>query len=318
MTRLFPARSSHASAYPGLSRRASWLMTLSTALMLMASLLAAPVQAAPAYTIDKMKDNVYRYTAGNYRSVFMVTTEGIVVTDPINPEAAASLKAALQKEFNLPIKYMIYSHNHADHTLGGEVFKAAGATVVAQRYAAEDIAWTRLPTAMPEVTFKDKMTVSLGNSWVDLEYHGPNNGRGSISMRFMPANVMYVVDWIVIGRMPYKDLQGYDIHGMIRSTREILAEPDFDLFVGGHAEKGSREDVEQYLGYIEALYTAVRDGMLAGKDLPTLQQEIRLPAYKDLKMYDAWLPLNIEGVYNTFINDSYFRFRTDIPGQEKS
>ena len=63
---------------------------------------------------------------------------------------------------------------------------------------------------------------SLGDSSVELKYHGTNNGRGNVSMRFMPANVMYVVDWIVIGRMPYKDLIGYDINGMIHSPKLIL------------------------------------------------------------------------------------------------
>jgi hypothetical protein len=184
--------------------------------------------------------------------------------------------------------------------------------VVAHSYAAEDIIWTHVPTAVPNLTFQEELTVKLDDSRVELRYHGPNNGRGSISMRFLPANVLYVVDWIVIGRMPYRDLLGYDIHGMIRSTREVLAGNPFDLFVGGHADTGTRKDVKRYLGYLEALYAAVRDGMLAGKTLKTLQAEIRLPDYADLRMYEEWLPLNVAGVYKTLVEMSYFNFRPDI------
>jgi hypothetical protein len=168
---------------------------------------------------------------------------------------------------------------------------------------------------MPDLTFRDTLVVRLGDSRVEMRYHGPNNGRGSVSMRFMPANVLYVVDWIVVGRMPYKNLPGYDIHGMIRSTREVLDSVPFDMFIGGHADAGTRADVVRYLGYLEALYAAVRGGMLKGRTLATLQAEIKLPAYSDLRMYEDWLPLNVAGVCNPLVEMSYFNFRSDIGGR---
>ena len=264
------------------------------------------------YQIERMKDNVYRFTAGNYRSVFMVGDSGIFITDPLGKAAAQWLKRELRERFDVPVRYMAYSHNHVDHTMGGDVFADSGVTVIAHQYAAEDLEWTRVPTAIPDVTFEKELRVNLGADYVLLRYYGPNNGRGSVSMRFMPANVVHVVDWIVVGRMPYQNLPGYDIHGMIRSTRELLAEAPFELFIGGHADAGGREDVERYLQYLESLYAAVRDGMLEGKDLATLQADIRLPEFSDLKMYEAWLPSNIEGVYQTLIDQSYFNMREDI------
>ena len=273
---------------------------------------AAAQDAAPDYQIEVMRENVYRFTAGNYRSVFMVTDDGLFLTDPISAPAATWLRAELERRFGLPIRYVAYSHNHVDHSAGGQAFAGDGAVFIAHERAAEDLRWTRAPTQLPDLTFSDDLTVTLGGSEVRLRYHGPNNGRGSVSMHFLPADVLYVVDWIVVGRMPYRDLLGYDIHGMIRSTREVLDGPDFALFVGGHAEAGTREDVARYLGYLEALYAAVRDGMLEGKTLDTLQAEIRLPAYADLRMYDAWLPLNVKGVYDTLVEQSYFDFRPDL------
>lgn len=257
------------------------------------------------YAIEQVKDNVYRFSYEHYHSAFMVTEEGIVVTDPINEEAANWLKSELAGRFDVPVRYMVYSHNHVDHTLGGEVFDSDTVTVVAHEFAAQDLEWTRAPTAMPELTFADELTLSLGDSRVELRYYGPNNGRGSVSMRFMPANVVYVVDWVVLGRMMYKDLPGYDIHGVIASTRELLEEASFERFVGGHGEMGTREDVEDYLEYTEALYNAVLDGMLEGKDLESLQEDVRLPEFSHLSMYEEWLPENVAGVYRTLIDQSY-------------
>ncbi|MGM0524696.1 MAG: MBL fold metallo-hydrolase [Pseudomonadota bacterium] len=267
--------------------------------------------AAAEYSIEKITGNIYRFSVDHYHSVFMVTEQGIFVTDPINAEAAKYLKTELSKRFDQPIRYLAYSHNHIDHTLGGEVIATDTTEVIAHQYADEDLRWTKAPTALPTLTFNDELTVKLGEQWVEMKYYGPNNGRGSVSMRFMPDNVLFVADWIVLGRMPYKTLPGYDIHGMIRSTQQILNEKPFNRFVGAHADMGNRQDVERYLRYLEALYAQVRDGMLAGKSLQTLQQEIKLERFSDLKMYDEWLPQNIKGVYDTLNSQSYFDRRND-------
>jgi len=206
------------------------------------------------------------------------------------------------------VRYVIYSHNHYDHVLGGEVFDDPRTIFVAHERAREDIVRTRTRTRVPELTFADELTLHLGGERLVLRHHGPNNGLGSISMHFPDAGVMFVVDWIVLGRMPYQDLPGYDIVGMIRSTREVLALP-WETFVGGHARTGDRADVERALAYLEALHDAVRDGMLADRSLEQLQREIRLDEFDDLANYEAWLPLNVAGVYRMLDDQSYIRRR---------
>ena len=272
--------------------------------------------AEPAnYKVENIKDNVYRFSAGHYHSAFMIVDNLALVTDPINSDAAKYLKSYIKKTFNADIKYMLYSHSHVDHAMGGHELIDNNTTVVAHQFSAEDLKLNKVPTALPDLTFTDTLKVNLGDSYVQLKYYGPNNGRGNVSMRFMPANVLYVVDWIVLGRMPYKNLIGYDINGMLHSTKAVLNEPTFAAFIGGHADTGNRDDVVSYLHYIQDLHTAVRDGMLKGKNLATLQKEISLPQYSHLKMYQQWLPLNIEGVYNNLVEMGYFNFRTDINAQ---
>lgn len=267
------------------------------------------------YQIEEMKPNLYRFTAGNYRSVFLVTDAGILVTDPINEEAATWLKAELKKRFDVPVRYVVYSHNHVDHVYGGRVFADEGVDFISHRLAREDLVRTKADTQIPNLVFEDELTLHLGETVTSLRYHGVNNGRGSVSMRFEPADTLFVVDWIVLGRLPYQNFKGYDIHGMIDSTREIL-ETDFDLLIGGHAEAGTREDVERYLVYLESLYDAVRNGMLEGKSLEVLQEEIRLDEFSDLKMYEEWLPMNVAGVYRILNDQSYIDMRSDVSSSE--
>ncbi len=271
------------------------------------------IQAAPAdtYKIEQLRGNVYRFVNDRHRSVFLVTTEGILLTDPMNPKAAAWLQKELQERFQVPIKYVVYSHNHSDHIYGAEIFKNTQAVFISSQITRDDLLLTRAKTVIPDISFEKTMYLSFGENKVELRYHGPNDGRGSISMLFKPEKVLFVVDWIILGRMPWQKLWSYDIHGMIQSTKEVLA-LDFEYFVGGHGDTGSKSDVAAYLSYLEALYKVVIDGIHAGKSLEQLKKEIRLDEFKHLRMYKEWLPKNIEGVYERLMEESGMGWRPDI------
>jgi glyoxylase-like metal-dependent hydrolase (beta-lactamase superfamily II) len=72
--------------------------------------------------IGKLTGDVYFARMDDYLSVFMVTSDGIVLVEPIGTEFATWLKAELARRFNVPVKYVIYSHSHWDHASGGAVY----------------------------------------------------------------------------------------------------------------------------------------------------------------------------------------------------
>ena len=85
--------------------------------------LPATLQAQEAKrSITKIAGDLYRFQNNFHYSVFLVTPDGIIATDPINPEAAKWLQGELKARFGVPVKYLIYSHDHRDHIAGGEVF----------------------------------------------------------------------------------------------------------------------------------------------------------------------------------------------------
>ena len=79
-------------------------------------------QDEPRRTITEIADGVYRATNNNHGTVFMVTDEGIVLGDPINPDFAAWLRGELDSRFGVPVRYVVYSHHHWDHASGGGAF----------------------------------------------------------------------------------------------------------------------------------------------------------------------------------------------------
>jgi glyoxylase-like metal-dependent hydrolase (beta-lactamase superfamily II) len=72
--------------------------------------------------IGKLTGDVYYARMDDYVSGFMVTNEGIILVEPIGTEMAIWLKAELAKRFQVPVRYVIYSHSHWDHASGGAIY----------------------------------------------------------------------------------------------------------------------------------------------------------------------------------------------------
>src|SRR5262245_30785015 len=96
--------------------------------------------APPPFATTKVDstDNVYVFRYGNHQSMFVITSAGVIATDPISygrPQAAVTYVDEIKKVSNQPIKYLIYNHQHFDHIAGGKPFKDAGATIVSHTRA---------------------------------------------------------------------------------------------------------------------------------------------------------------------------------------
>ena len=76
----------------------------------------------PAREIIPLTGDLYRARNGNWYTIFLVTRDGIVLGDPINPAFATWLKGELASRFDVPVRYVVYSHSHFDHAAGGAVF----------------------------------------------------------------------------------------------------------------------------------------------------------------------------------------------------
>lgn len=253
-------------------------------------------QSDPDRSITHIAGDLYRFQNRNHFSVFLVTSDGIVATDPINTDAAMWLKSELRKRFpGKPVKYLVYSHSHADHVSGGEVF-ADTATVVAHEKAKARIVSDGVPTAVPQITFSERQTISLGGKSVELLYFGPNHSDNLIVMHFPQERTLFVVDIVAPKRLPYRDLHDSDLDGWIGTLRQIEA-IDYDILAPGHGSMGTPADISEHRGYLEALRDGVQAGIDSGKSVDEIKRAVTLDAYRDWGSYDSWRELNIEGMY---------------------
>jgi len=246
--------------------------------------------------ITQIAGDLYRFQNNFHYSVFLVTAEGVIATDPINADAARWLNNEIKERFDQPIKYVIYSHDHADHSSGGEVF-ADQAIFIAHDNAKEAILGEKRPTAVPDITFSDRMTIGLGGQFIELIYVGRSHSNNMIVIHFPAQRAVFAVDFISVNRLPYRSLSDAYFPDWIDAV-ELVEAMDFDILVPGHGPLGDKADVQEHREYLETLYQVVLRGMRAGLSLEQMQAEVKLTDFAHLGMYSEWLPLNLEGMYN--------------------
>jgi glyoxylase-like metal-dependent hydrolase (beta-lactamase superfamily II) len=256
---------------------------------------AQTAPAAPVREITQIAGNLYRFRNNNHFSVFLVTPQGIIATDPINADAAGWLKAQFKERFNQVARYVIYSHDHADHISGGEPF-ADTATFVAHENARKIIIGEKRPTPVPQITLTDRARIELGGAAVDLVYVGLNHSDNSLVMSFGEQKTLFTVDFIPIKAFAFRTLPDAYYHGWVDSLRKVEA-MSYDIMAPGHGPLGKPADVTAFRTYLEELHAGVLAGARAGRTLEQLQAELTFEKYKDWAGYQEMRPLNIEGMY---------------------
>lgn len=264
----------------------------------------APVGGEPfGHSVTPIGDGIYVFRWWIYRNIFIVTDEGVIVTDPMNPKAAELLQSEIRKITDQPVKYVVYSHNHHDHISGGVIFKEEGAKFVGHENVLKELGdHPSAITPLPDVTFADRHTVTLGGKSLELEYFGPNHGESLVVMRLPEEKILFVVDIVTPRRVAFRMMPDFWPDEWIRSLKEIEA-TDFDYVISGHgphtepAIETANVVMEQRL-YLEDLMAAVKEAMDAGTHSPdALQKTVRLPKYEEWRSYDEWLPMNIERIW---------------------
>jgi glyoxylase-like metal-dependent hydrolase (beta-lactamase superfamily II) len=271
-----------------------------------AALAQAPSPAPPApplYSTTKVDgtDNVYIFRYVRHQSMFIVTPDGVIVTDPIGlrrPAAQAYIEE-IRKITPAPIKYVIYSHPHFDHIAGGQPFKDQGATFVAHRNAKDRIVALNAPdVVVPDEVVDGMRTINLGGTTLELIYLGKNHSNGNLVMRLPKERIIFTVDWIPLQTVPFRGMADTYLPDIEDGLKQVIA-MDWDRLIPGHPgpdgrQTGTKDDARTALGYLQDLSAAVKKAADEHKCLNDAMRDIKLPKYEKFANYEAYLPMNIE------------------------
>jgi glyoxylase-like metal-dependent hydrolase (beta-lactamase superfamily II) len=268
-----------------------------------AALAQAPSPAPPLFSTTKVDgtDNVYIFRYNRHQSMFVVTPEGVIATDPIGlrrPAAQAYIEE-IRKITPAPIKYVIYSHPHFDHIAGGQPFKDLGATFVAHRNAKDRIVALNAPdVVVPDEVVDGMRTINLGGTTLELIYLGNNHSNGNLVMRLPKERIIFTVDWIPLQSLPFRGMSDTYLPDIEDGLKQVIA-MDWDRLIPGHPgpdgrQSGTKDDARTALGYLQDLSAAVKKAADEHKCLNDAVRDIKLPKYEKFANYDAYLPMNIE------------------------
>ena len=260
-------------------------------MILMMSVLGAGGAAAQEIKreITRVTYDTYRFQNQFHVNIFVITGDGVVVTDPINAEAAAWLRTEIGKITDEPITHLIYSHSHGDHASGGTEYGEVP-NVIMHENAPEDI-----DLVEASERFSEQMTFSVGSKTFELTYLGPGHGTDMIAVVVRPDQVAFVVDVVSSKRLFYRDFPGSDVDDWIAQVKRVN-QLDFDILVGGHGPVGLKRDVGEGIVYLEELRAEVLQGLKAGKTVDELKRDIKMEKYRDWAAYDSWRELNVQGM----------------------
>jgi len=298
-----------------------------TGLAVLAFFLAAGVslagqQQTPDYSkvvmkVEKVSGTVYMLQGMGGNIGASVGEDGIVVVDDEFLPLAEKIEAALKGISDKPVRFVLNTHWHGDHTGSNEHF-GEKAPIIAQENVRKRLAnggKTRFSEskpapkeALPVITFTEDVTVHLNGEDIRA-IHVPHGHTDGDSMIFFPqSNVVHMGDdFFNTGGFPFIDLDsGGSVLGMIAGAEKVLAEtPENVKIIPGHGPLASKDDLRKFLTLLKETTAAVQAGIAQGKTPEQLKQE------KVLAKWDSFGKSFINtDVYTEVLYDSLTRKST--------
>jgi len=279
------------------------------------SLLPLLLLAGPAFsqaqgpTYRNIGQGVYTFAGDGllYTSVFVVTTDGVVVLDPMSTTHATQMLAAIREVSDQPVSYVAYSHNHWDHTGGAAVFNPRN--IIAHKKAAAWIAANPKADGSvvpPTITWSGReKTIQVGNQTIEMKHLGVNHGQGWTAFILKQQRIAYMTDLTFIGSL-VADGQPSQL---ARTLKDILALPGYDTVVASHSGQENingeltRDYVQTALDFIVDLRAEVQRQLglvTSAADAFNIPTRVDLPKYQDREPYKTFL---IPAAWNVLSED---------------
>jgi glyoxylase-like metal-dependent hydrolase (beta-lactamase superfamily II) len=246
--------------------------------------------------VSKVAGNVYMLQGAGGNIGASVGDDGIVIVDDQYAPLADKIQAPLKSITDKPVRFIINTHFHPDHTGGNEYFQKQ-APIIAQ-----DNVRKRLESgggggnggsihidtkpapheALPIITFDHDVTVHLNGEDIHALYFPAGHTDGDSIIFFPRSHVVHMGDDFVTYGFPFIDVEsGGSINGMIDAVEQVIAQlpPDVKV-IPGHGTVSSLDDVRAYLVMLKETRDAVQKSLKDGKTLDQMKQAKLLDPWK--------------------------------------
>ena len=229
---------------------------------------------------EKVTDQIYvLFGAGGNIGLALGDEAAYLIDDQYAP-LSEKIVTAVRTITDKPLKFLVNTHWHGDHTGGNENFGKAGTILIAHEAVRKRLASpserngqvrpASPEEALPEITFTDKLTLHLDPTRTMHVMHvDPSHTDGDSYIYFPEDNVIHMGDNFANGGFPFIDLNsGGDINGLVRNLNMALfIVNDETRIIPGHGPVTNRETLRAYRDMVETLRSRVQQAIDAGKSL---------------------------------------------------
>jgi cyclase len=239
--------------------------------------------AGQVYVIE---DQAAEFSGGNVG--VSVGPDGIVLIDDKFAPLAPKLEAALRTVSDKPVRFVINTHYHGDHTDGNAVF-GLKSTVIAHENTRKRMAASKdqppIPaSALPVITFEGKLSLHANGEDIRATHFPSGHTDTDVVVFFTKSNVVHMGDDFFNGIFPFIDVDGGgSVKGMIANVQKLLELIPADArIIPGHGPIATTKELRAFLTMLQGTSAIVEAGIKAHKTADQLKQE------KVLAKFDSW------------------------------
>ena len=262
------------------------------ALLLLPASLGAQDFSKVEVKATKVAGTVYMITGGGGNIGVSVGEDGMVMVDDQYAPLVPKIEAALKTISDKPLRFIINTHYHPDHTGGNEQL-GKSAPIVAQENVRKRLKEgtttmfgpmaAQPKGALPIVTFNDSLTIHLNGEDVRAVHFPNSHTDGDSVIWFTQSNVVHMGDNFFNGWFPVIDLDnGGGVKGMIRTVEKVASMIPADTkVIPGHGPLGDRDSLRKFAEMLKGTSAAIQAGITAGKTADQLKAERVLEPWAD-------------------------------------
>jgi glyoxylase-like metal-dependent hydrolase (beta-lactamase superfamily II) len=224
---------------------------------------------APKLTVNKIKDDLFEIEGDGGNVGVYVTSEGVILIDDKYDQDHDAILEGVKRVTPQPVKYVISTHSHADHSGGNAKMLGSGVEIISTANSRRNIVEKRQAGAPPvtpaRIVFTDETSVFLGGKEVRAHHYGRGHTDGDAIIYFPALRVVHTGD-LFTNAAPFIDYNsGGSVVEWSKTLDNLLKSGwDFDTVIPGHGPVSKKEDILKYKSNVEAtrnkVSSLVRDG----------------------------------------------------------
>ncbi len=257
----------------------------------------------------KVAGSVYMLEGSGGNIGVLIGNDGVILVDDQFAPLSEKIKKAIAAISDKPIKFVVNTHFHGDHSDGNKIFGGEGSIIVAHENARKRLSKDHLFTAfkqeqkamsyegLPKITFAESLNFNMNGETVQVIHIKNAHTDGDAAIYFKESNVLHAGDAFVRYGLPFIDDDGGGtIDGMINGAEQMLKMiNDETKIIPGHGQISSKKDLQEYKNLLQTIRNRIADGIKAGK---TVDQIISSDPTKEFKTgFDK--VFFVQSVYNS-------------------